>query len=88
MIAFTGSYFTFPALRFLTNFGSGFHPAMGRKAFFAKQDEIAKEERCKQVEDSGYVFGAHADEDAIRDKDKRLPKTKNMYRKAVNLWMK
>ncbi|KAJ5320664.1 hypothetical protein N7508_000947 [Penicillium antarcticum] len=50
-------------------------------------DEIAKEKHCKQVEDSGYVFGAHADEDAIRDKDKRLPKTKNIYRTAVNLWM-
>ncbi|KAJ5471326.1 hypothetical protein N7530_008683 [Penicillium desertorum] len=61
---------------------------MGRKDYFAQQDEIAKEKRDKQLQKSGYVFGAHADEDSIRDKDKRVPKTKRMYSGAVNLWMK
>jgi hypothetical protein len=61
---------------------------MGRKDYFAQQDEIAKEKRDKQLQKSGYVFGAHAEEDSIRDKDKRVPKTKRMYCGAVNLWMK
>ncbi|KAJ5642826.1 hypothetical protein N7490_006826, partial [Penicillium lividum] len=50
--------------------------------------EIAKEKRRKQLAESGYVFGAHAKEDSILDKDKRIPKTKKMYYKALNLWMK
>ncbi|CAP95306.1 Pc21g04090 [Penicillium rubens Wisconsin 54-1255] len=36
---------------------------------------------------SGYVFSAHTDKDSIRDKDKRVPKTKRIYYGAVNLWM-
>ncbi|KAJ5711789.1 hypothetical protein N7488_005945 [Penicillium malachiteum] len=61
---------------------------MGRNLFFAQQDEIAKEKRRKQLAESGYVFGAHAKEDSILDKDKRIPKTKKMYYNALNLWMK
>ncbi|KAJ5101748.1 hypothetical protein NUU61_003970 [Penicillium alfredii] len=59
---------------------------MGRRIFFAQQDKVAKEKRRKHLEQSGYVFGAHANEDAIRDKDKRIPKTKRMYRQYAELW--
>jgi hypothetical protein len=52
------------------------------EAFFAQQDETSK-----QLAGSGYVFGAHAKEDAIREKDKRIPKMKRMYSSAVRLWM-
>lgn len=55
---------------------------MGQKTFFAQQDEAAK-----QLAKSGYVFGANAEEDAIREKDKRIPKTKRMYSDAVRRWM-
>lgn len=65
----------------------GIHPAMGKKLYFAQKDEIAKDKRCKQLEESGYVFGAHADEDSIREKDKRIPKTKRMYCQTVKHWM-
>lgn len=61
---------------------------MGRKLFFASKDETAKEKRLKQLKERGYVFGAHADEDSIREKYKRIPQTKRMYCQAVNLWMK
>ncbi|KAJ5318323.1 hypothetical protein N7476_004743 [Penicillium atrosanguineum] len=60
---------------------------MGRKLFFASKTDIAKEKRNKQLEDNGYVFGAHADEDSIREKDKRLPKTKKSFYQTVDLWM-
>ncbi|GFF57280.1 hypothetical protein IFM46972_10748 [Aspergillus udagawae] len=40
---------------------------------------------CKK---SGYVFGAHADEDSIREKDERVPKTMRMYCQAINRWMR
>lgn len=55
---------------------------------FLKKDEIAGEKRCKQLAESGYVFGAYAKDDSIREKDKRLLKTKKMYCGAVKLWMK
>jgi hypothetical protein len=61
---------------------------MGRRLFFAQQDEIANERSRTQLAKSGYVFGAHAAEDAIREKDKRIPKTKKMYFGAVRHWMK
>jgi hypothetical protein len=32
-------------------------------------------------------FGAHAEENAIREKDKRIPKTKRMFSDAVRRWM-
>ena len=59
---------------------------MGRKLFFAQRDKVAKEKRREHLEQSGYVFGAHANEDAIRDKDKRIPKTKNVYKQHAELW--
>ncbi|KAJ6171572.1 hypothetical protein N7470_000639 [Penicillium chermesinum] len=55
---------------------------MGQKSFFAQQDEAAK-----KLAKSGYVFGAHAEEDAIRGKDKRIVKTKKIYSDAVRRWM-
>lgn len=57
---------------------------MGFKLFFAQQEGLAK----GQIEKNGYVFGAHAHEDSIRNKDKRIPKTKKMYHDAVRRWMK
>lgn len=59
---------------------------MGRKQFFAQRDELAKKKRRERLEKSGYVFGAHAHEDAIRDKDKRIEKTKRMYKEHAELW--
>jgi hypothetical protein len=41
-IAFTVSYPTLLALRCLTNLSLRIYPTIGRKAFFAKQDKIAK----------------------------------------------
>jgi hypothetical protein len=59
---------------------------MGRKDFFANRDEIAKERRRLQREKNGYVPGAHREEDAIREKDKRLPKTNKLHQETMNLW--
>ncbi|KAJ5555343.1 hypothetical protein N7461_003813 [Penicillium sp. DV-2018c] len=42
--------------------------------------------RRERLEKSGYAFGAHAHEDAIRDKDKRIEKTKRMYKEHAELW--
>ncbi|OQE73307.1 hypothetical protein PENNAL_c0089G11954 [Penicillium nalgiovense] len=61
---------------------------MGKKLFFSEKEEIAGDKRCRQLAESGYVFGAHAEDDSIREKDKRIPKTKKMYCGAVKLWMK
>ncbi|KAJ6105933.1 hypothetical protein N7512_009450 [Penicillium capsulatum] len=60
---------------------------MGRRLFFSNKDEIAKEKRREQLRKSGYVFGAHANEDCKREKDKRIPKTKRTYRQYLKLWM-
>lgn len=49
---------------------------------FSQQDEATE-----QLAKSGYVFGAHAEGNAMRDKDKRIPKTKRMYSDAVRRWM-
>ncbi|CRL27321.1 unnamed protein product [Penicillium camemberti] len=46
---------------------------------------ISHQKRHKQLQESSYVFGAYTDEDSIREKDKRIPKTKRMYCRAVNL---
>lgn len=54
---------------------------MGRKDFFARRDKIAKERRRLQRERNGYVPGAHRQEDSIREKDKRLPKTNGLHQK-------
>lgn len=53
----------------------------------AQQVGIVQQKRSKQRTESGYVFGAHAKEDAILDKDKRIPKTKKIYYHALNLWI-
>ena len=58
---------------------------MGRKDFFAKRDEIAETKRRLQRERNGYVPGAHRQEDLIRDKYKRLPKTKSLHHETINL---
>lgn len=57
---------------------------MGRKLFFAKRDE----KRRLQRERNGYVPGAHRQEDSIREKDKRLPKTNSLHQQTVDLWLK
>jgi hypothetical protein len=65
----------------------GILSVMGRKLFFAQQDETAKENYRKQPAKSGYSFGAHAAEYSIRGKDKRIPRAKRMYSQAVRRWM-
>lgn len=60
---------------------------MGRKDFFAKRDELAKERRRLQREKNGYAPGTHKEEDSIREKDKRLPKTNELHRETMNLWL-
>ncbi|KAJ5791492.1 uncharacterized protein N7518_008503, partial [Penicillium psychrosexuale] len=52
---------------------------LGRKTFFAYQDKIVKEKRYKQLQESSYIFSAYTDKDSIREKDKRIPKTKRIY---------
>ena len=63
------------------------HLIMGRKDFFAKRDELAKERRRLQREKNGYAPGTHKEEDSIREKDKRLPKTNELHRETMNLWL-
>ena len=60
---------------------------MGRRDFFAKRDELAKERRRLQREKNGYAPRAHKEEDSIREKDKRLPKTNELHRQTMNLWL-
>ncbi|KAJ5839490.1 uncharacterized protein N7525_004678 [Penicillium rubens] len=60
---------------------------MGRKVFFAKRDGIAKERRRLQREKNGYAPGVHREEDSIREKDKRLPKTNKLHQETMNLWL-
>ncbi|KAL2700119.1 hypothetical protein AAEP93_008642 [Penicillium crustosum] len=60
---------------------------MGRKDFFAKRDGIAKERRRLQREKNGYAPGVHREEDSIREKDKRLPKTNKLHQETMNLWL-
>lgn len=60
---------------------------MGRR-LFVKKDETAKEKRREQLKKSGYVFGAHTNEDCKREKDKRIPKTKKTYRQYLKLWIR
>ncbi|KAJ5500694.1 hypothetical protein N7453_009745 [Penicillium expansum] len=60
---------------------------MGRKDFLAKRGEIAETKRRLQREKNGYIPGAHRQEDSIREKDKRLPKTNTLHREIVNLWL-
>lgn len=78
--------FIAPSFQFYLIVSLGNSSIMGRKLFFAQQDNIAKEKRRRRLEKSECLFGAHADEDAIRDKDKRLPKTKRVYLQHAELW--
>lgn len=58
---------------------------MGRKQFFVRRDELAKKKRRERLEKSRYVFGAHTHKDTIRDKDKRIEKTKRIYKEHAEL---
>jgi hypothetical protein len=60
---------------------------MGRKIFFAQKDKITKEKRREQLEKSGHVFGVYTDKESVREKNKRIPKTKKIYCQAINLWI-
>jgi N-glycosylase/DNA lyase len=55
--------------------------------FFARRDEIIKERRRLLREKNGYVPGAHREEDSIRNKDKKLDKTKQIHQQTLNLWL-
>ncbi|KAJ5139024.1 uncharacterized protein N7515_003872 [Penicillium bovifimosum] len=60
---------------------------MERMDFFARRDEITKE-RCRLLrEKNGYVPGAHREEDSIRNKDKKLDKTKKIHQEKLDLWL-
>lgn len=63
------------------------HPIMEKKLLYAEKDDADKETRKQRLADNGYVFGAHAEEDAVRDKDKRLSITKEMCAQALKFWM-
>jgi hypothetical protein len=54
------------------------HPIMERKIFTSEEADVDKERKKDRRLENGYFFGAHAKEDAIRNKDKRLPVTKSM----------
>jgi hypothetical protein len=60
---------------------------MERDLFIATKDKVAKENRRKRLERNGYVFGAHTQADSVRNKNKRIPKTKRRYNKAVMDWV-
>jgi hypothetical protein len=72
-ILYFNIYFVLSSLAFV-----GILSVIGQKTFFAQQAEVTKE-----LAKSGYVFGAYAEEDAIRKKDERIPKTKRIYSDAV-----
>ncbi|KAF7618040.1 hypothetical protein F9C07_2230631 [Aspergillus flavus] len=59
---------------------------MGRKAYFARLDDQAKERRRPRRQINGYVPGADKEEDAVRNKDKKLPKTKELHQQTLDLW--
>lgn len=63
------------------------YPVMGRKAFFSKRDEKAKERRRLLRQRNGYIPGAYKKEDALRNKDKKLPRTKKLHQQTLNLWL-
>ncbi|KAJ5145808.1 uncharacterized protein N7515_000372 [Penicillium bovifimosum] len=60
---------------------------MERMDFFARRDEITKERRRLLREKNGYVPGAHREEDSIRNKDKKLDKTKKIHQEKLDLWL-
>jgi hypothetical protein len=55
------------------------YPVIGRKAFFSKRDKKAKERRRLLRQRNGYIPGAYKKEDALRNKDKKLLRTKKLY---------
>lgn len=62
-------------------------PAIGRKAPFSKRDEKAKE-RCRRLRlRNGYVPGAYKEEDAVRNKDRTLLRTKKLHQQTLSLWL-
>lgn len=60
---------------------------MGRKAYFVRLDDQAKERRHLRRQMNGYVPEAHKEEDAVRNKDKKLPKNKELHQKTLDLWL-
>ncbi|KAJ5288305.1 hypothetical protein N7508_011080 [Penicillium antarcticum] len=60
---------------------------MGRQLFLSERDEKAKEKRRLLREKNGFVPGAHKEEDSIRNKNKKLPKTKRLHQEKFGLWL-
>jgi sorbitol-specific phosphotransferase system component IIBC len=60
---------------------------MGGQLFFSERDEKAKEKRRLLREQNGFVPGAHKEEDSIRNKNKKLPKTKRLHQEKLGLWL-
>lgn len=59
---------------------------MGQKGYFATQDDQAKERRRLQRQKNGYLPGAFREADLVRNKDKKIPETKALHRKTLDLW--
>lgn len=60
---------------------------MGRKAFFARHNKKAKERRRLLWQRNGYIPGAYKEEDAVRNKDRKLLRTKRLHQQTLNLWL-
>ena len=52
-----------------------------------QRNEKARERRRLQRQKNGYIPGAHGEEDRIRNKDKKLQKTKQIHQETLNLWL-
>ena len=71
----------------LTDPGSDSHLNMDRQAAPSRRDDTARQRRFLQRQKNGYLPGAHRKEDAVRNKDKKIPETKSKQREALNLWL-
>ncbi|CAI7606767.1 unnamed protein product [Penicillium viridicatum] len=60
---------------------------MGGQLFFSERDEKAKHKRRLLREKNGFVPGAHKEEDSVRNKNKKLPKTKRLHQEKLGLWL-
>lgn len=61
---------------------------MRKKVLHAAEGEIGNYSKKSPRGETEYVFGAHAEEDAIRKKDKRLKKTKDLCAQTLKSWTK
>ncbi|KAJ5415013.1 hypothetical protein N7509_000111 [Penicillium cosmopolitanum] len=60
---------------------------MGQQAFPARRDNAAKERRRLQRQKNSYLPGAFKGQDEVRNKDKKLPGTRELHKEALDLWL-